>query len=86
MKIFSQKSFIQKMIITLVIVILFNFIAPNISRAKDDYGGVLFKPIQALLCGLGDSIMILLGKSLTGTAMRGTKTYFNKFRSNYESY
>ena len=69
MKIFTQKSTLQKIIITIVIVILFNFIAPNISMAKETFGGVLFTPIQALIIGLGDGIMYIISSALTGESV-----------------
>lgn len=61
MKNFTKKSILQKIIITILIVMLFtNFISPNIVKANEsDIGGVLFSPIQALIVGLGDVIMWL---------------------------
>lgn len=66
MKIFTKNSIVRKIIIAIVIVILFNFIAPNISKAADDedWGGVLFTPIQALLLGFGDVAMYLTSATL----------------------
>lgn len=68
MKIFTKKGIVQKIIIVLVALILFNFIVPNISRAADDYGGVLFAPIQFLVLALGDTVMDILGTSLYGNS------------------
>ena len=66
MKFFTKKNIAQKMIIAIVIVILCNFIVPNISRAKDDWGGVLFSPIQALVLSLGDITMYIVSATLDG--------------------
>lgn len=63
MKSFTKKSFLQKIIITLlVILILSNFIMPTISKAEEDVdmdevGGVLFSPIQFLVLGIGDTLL-----------------------------
>lgn len=62
MRIFTKKSIVQKIIIAIVAILIFNFIAPNISKAvtpEDAFGGVLFGPIQTLLLGLGDVGMYL---------------------------
>lgn len=68
MKIFTKKGVVQKIIIVLVAVLLFNFIVPNISRAEDDYGGVLFAPIQFLVLAIGDTAMDILGTALYGNS------------------
>ena len=68
MKILKPKSMTQKIIIAIcTIVMVFNFIYPNISSAldienvgkkvKDTYGGILFAPIQFLVLKLGDTAM-----------------------------
>lgn len=61
MEIFTKKSIVQKIIIAIVIVILLNFTLPNISKAAiaDEFGGILFTPIQMLLLGLGDGLMYI---------------------------
>ncbi len=58
----NKNSFIQKMLIVLIIVtIMLNFIFPVESRADDvDWVGPLFSPIQALVCGLGDAVFNFL--------------------------
>lgn len=68
MKIFTKNNIARKIMIAIVIVILFNFIAPNISKADDDedWGGVLFTPIQGLLLGLGDATMYITAATLSG--------------------
>ena len=79
MKRFAEKKGItQKIIITIIFVMLFNFIVPNISIAtnkSDDEKetfGILFKPIQELLLGVTDAVMwgiqyIVLGQKETFT-------------------
>lgn len=77
MKVFTQKSILQKIIIAIIIVILFNFIAPNICRAIDDdenWGGVLFTPIQALSLAFGDGIMYIISSSLMGESIDNVVT------------
>lgn len=63
MKSFTKKTFLQKIIITvLVALLLSNFIVPAISRADvdmDEVGGVLFTPIQHLVLGIGDTLLWL---------------------------
>lgn len=68
MNLFTQKNILQKIIISiLVVILLFEFIAPNISRAKDDGpAGVLFTPVRKLVVGLGDSVMHIVGGLLSG--------------------
>ena len=69
MKLFKQKSIVQKIIILIVIIILSNFILPNVCSAdnnsknkKDEFGGVLFAPIQAFILGLGDAAMFVFNQ------------------------
>lgn len=68
MNLFTQKNILQKIIISiLVVILLFEFIAPNISRANDDGpAGVLFTPVRKLVVGLGDSVMHIIGGLLSG--------------------
>lgn len=58
MKIFTNKNVIQKVIITILIVLSFNFIVPNYSQA--DFGGVLMGPVIDLLSGIGDVVLSAL--------------------------
>lgn len=58
MKIFTKKKTVQKIIIAILIVLSFNFLAPTYSQA--DVGGVLMGPIIDLISALGDSIMSAL--------------------------
>ena len=58
MKTFTNKNVIHKIVITILIVLSFNFIAPNYSQA--DFGGVLMGPIIDLLSGIGDVVLSAL--------------------------
>lgn len=73
MKNFTKRSLLQKISITILATILIlNFIMPNIILAKDEdedesgIGGVLFKPIQHLVIGLGDTAMWLVNTCAYG--------------------
>ena len=54
-KIFTNKNFIQKVIIAIIIMILFTFSVPT--RAQADVGGVLLGPIFDLFSSIGDVIL-----------------------------
>ena len=54
-KLFTNKNFIQKTIIAIVIMLLFSFAVPTYSRA--DVGGVLLGPVFDLLSFIGDVIL-----------------------------
>ena len=58
MKILEIKSLKQKMILTLVILIIFNFIFPCYSQAT--FGGKLIEPVKDLAAGFGDAFINLL--------------------------
>lgn len=65
MKSFAKKGFLQKIIITIVAVLMLsNFIVPTYSHA--DWGGVLISPVVDLLCSIGDGVINLLQKCMTG--------------------
>ena len=55
MNIFTNKKTVQKIIIAILIVLSFNFLAPTYSQA--DFGGVLLGPIIDLFAGVGDAVM-----------------------------
>ena len=64
MKVFTKKGIIQKIIVLIIFVMLFNFIVPNISLAigekKDNASeifGRLFAPIKELLLGVTDAVI-----------------------------
>lgn len=58
MKIFANKHIVQKVIIAIVIVLLFNFIVPNYSHAG--IGGVLMGPIIDFISAVGDAVLSAL--------------------------
>ena len=70
----TQKSILQKITISILsIMLLFNFILPTIIYAEEDQnetlkevGGVLFKPIQYLVLGLGDTAMWIVNTCAYG--------------------
>ncbi len=68
---FTNKSVIQKIIIALVIVILFNFLVPVRSQAGDSLGGDLLKELVKLVVSLGDIITGMFNHFMLGT----TKMY-----------
>lgn len=83
MKKLKNKSILQKTIITILIALLLsNFIVPTYSHADiGDIGGVLMDPIVDLLCGIGDAIINLLEKCMTGNWGAGfdlDRRFFNK--------
>lgn len=64
MKNFIKKGIPRKIIIGIITILMFNFIVPNYSRA--DAGGVILSPLVDLVATLGDVIINLLQKSMTG--------------------
>lgn len=64
MKKVTNNNIVQKIAITILIVLSFNFITPTFSRA--DFGGVLFGPGVDLVAGLGDALMALLQTFMYG--------------------
>lgn len=66
MKIFTNKSVIHKIIVVLIILLLFNFIVPNHTRADDGLGGALLTPILDFLVAIGDGIVWLLQNAMFG--------------------
>lgn len=65
MKGVTKKGFLQKIIITVIVALLLtNFIVPTYSHA--DWGGVLISPVVDLLCSIGDAVINLLQKCMTG--------------------
>lgn len=65
MKKLAKKSFLQKTIIVVLMVLCINFIVPTYSHA--DFGGVLFDPIADVLCSIGDAVIYLIEGAMTGT-------------------
>lgn len=70
MKIFTKKGMIHKIAVVLVVLMLFNFIAPmpiNISHADGGdagIGGTLFQPILDLLVGIADWVISFIQQSI----------------------
>ena len=62
METFKKKSLVLKIVIALVVVILFNFSAPTISRANvaEVVGGTLAEPVADLLLAIGDGIVYVV--------------------------
>lgn len=65
MNIFLKNSWVQKLIIAIVIVLLFNFIYPHYSNGYWN-GGTLIKPITQLVLFIGDTILGLLQYAIMG--------------------
>lgn len=65
MKNFTKKSILQKTIIAIAMVLLIsNFIVPTYSHAG--IGGVLMDPITDFLCTIGDAVINVLQRCMTG--------------------
>lgn len=61
----TNKNILQKIIIAILTVLLLsNIIMPTYSHA--DFGGVLMSPIVDLLCSVGDAVINILQKCMTG--------------------
>lgn len=70
MKFFTKKSTIQKIILALVVIILFNFAIPVQAQAEDTWekiGGKILKELVKLVDSLGDVVMGLLNKTMLKT-------------------
>lgn len=64
MKIFTKKGILQKTILVILTVLCINFIVPTYSHA--DFGGALLSPVVDLFCSLGDVVINLLQRCMTG--------------------
>lgn len=65
MKNFTKKSILQKTIIAIILALLLsNFIVPTYSHA--DIGGVLMDPVTDFLCTIGDAVINVLQRCMTG--------------------
>ncbi len=84
MKIFTRKGILQKTVIGILIVLSFNFIVPTYSRA--DIGGVLVAPIVDLVATLGDVVINLLQRAMTGEWGAGARMSTNPFMVNSDEY
>ena len=87
MKIFTNKNVLQKLIIAIVAVTLFNFcIAPTKVQAKID-GGDLFIPMKDFLTVVSDIFITIVQWGITGdwyyvVASPGEATYQNNGQNN----
>lgn len=69
MKIFTNKKFIQKILIIFIIILLFQYAVPsNVANAAGGIGGTLFTPIQELTLALGDVGVNALNLFVNGVA------------------
>lgn len=66
MKKFTKKSVIQKIVSILTIIILFEHTVPNVAKASDDWGGVLFTPVQTFTLAIGDVFSNLIDFTVVG--------------------
>ena len=71
MKKMMSKNLTQKIVITIIIVLSFNFTVPNFSQAGliANFGGKLMEPVIDFIAGLFDLPMMLLQSILDGSKM-----------------
>ena len=69
MKFFTNKSIWSKIIIILIFIILFEFIAAKPSLGADvlEFGGKLLTPVVSLIVTLGDGIVEIMHSSIMGS-------------------
>lgn len=68
MKFFTNQQMTKKIIIAILLVMTFNFIAPITSQAEDTpRGGKLFTPLFQLTCGIADLFIKGMQKIFMGT-------------------
>ena len=89
MKKIMSKNLTQKIIIAIVMVLSFNFVAPNFSHA--DAFGTLGGPIIDFVASLGDAVMALLevfmnGKTVDVLSEKGFMVDHDKFDGNQADY
>ena len=81
MKILTKKKNVQKIMIGLVIVLLFNFIVPNYSKAADEnIIDWVIRPISFLFTTLFDGMNYLMPVSYTHLVEKKKKTQKNCIR------
>lgn len=72
MKEYTKNKWFKRIWILLIIVIMFNFVAPNIVKAEtDEEGGDLFAPIASFIAGLGDLVIQFMQLIFTGDGQIG---------------
>lgn len=57
MKKYAKSKMFKKIALILLVIIIFNFMVVNVSRADSDEGGVLFNPITDFLKTISDLIL-----------------------------
>lgn len=74
MKIFTKKSFVHKIVVSLVILISVTTITPHYSQAVswEDAGGALLKEVMQLVASIGDAVMGALNGMMLGTQSFGS--------------
>ena len=88
MKQFTKNGKIQKIIIILfILILLFEFIIPNVSNADSGWGGTLFLPIQELSLAIGDVGEAILNLFIYGditpvlTLSKENETFLDKLNN-----
>ncbi len=79
MKFITNNKITKKIIIAIIIVMLFNFIAPVCSKATDEEGGDLLNPISEFICAIGDLVIKVMQKVFIGYGDIKDDTGFNIF-------
>ena len=59
-------SLIKKVSIVLVCVMVFSFVVPGCVHADEGLGGKLLDPVMSFLVALGDGVMSLIEKTISG--------------------
>lgn len=89
MKKLTNKNFIQKRVIAILIVLTFNFTVPTVSNA--DFGGTLLSPLIDLVASIGDTCLSALHWMLNGgertleIGLQGVLMYFQEEHSDITS-
>ncbi len=80
MRILTNKNFIQKLIIVIVLIILFNFCVPQRVYAVTTFGGTMMTYLRDFTKGIADVLGTLAQLGLTGKLiyavdLQGTRRY-----------
>lgn len=81
MKFFTKKGIVNKLILVLLVLIVFNAIIPTnqVCAASDEsMGGALLKPIADLLLALGDGVLNVIHKVFYGMSEAALKISLNR--------
>lgn len=81
-----KNNFLQKVFVILPIIVILNFIVPTYSNAT--VGGALVSPLVDLVCSIGDVVINLLERCMTGQWGAGVNnaSSFNIFMVYSEDY